>query len=266
MDMREEKKFAERETLKILVFGLIILILLGAVIWKEYRPEWKRYQQGFLRILPEHIGQSLNLKKTSFGVQQTYLPQANRVDRCQTCHLGIDWKGLEKVVMPYRAHPDPIYTWIHPIERFGCTLCHEGQGYALTKAEAHGLVSRRSWPRPILPREYLEASCGKCHNPDLMEQDAPKLFAGRRLYLEKGCVDCHKIGQIGGTIGSDHSNLARFSIRYLLESVLDPKANNPDSVMSDVGFTEERAKTLLVFLLSLDETYMPLEYRTVLQN
>jgi len=84
--------------------------------------------------------------------------------------------------------------------------------------------------------------------------------------LEKGCIDCHKIGQIGGTIAPDQSNLARFSIRYLLESVLHPKANDPDSVMPDLGFTEERAKTLLVYLLSLDETYIPHEYKTVLQQ
>ena len=56
------------------------------------------------------------------------------------------------------------------------------------------------------------------------------------------------------------------AVWHLLESVLDPKANDPDSVMPDLGFTEERAKTLLVFLLSLDETYIPHEYRTVLQK
>jgi cytochrome c553 len=188
------------------------------------------------------------------------------VDRCQTCHIGIDSQGLEKAPLPYQTHPEPTLIWIHPIERFGCTLCHEGQGYALTKVEAHGLVSRRYWSKPILPKEYLQASCGKCHNPDLMEKDAPKLFAAKRLYMEKGCIDCHKIGPVGGSVGSEHTNLARFSIRYLLESVFDPKANDPDSVMPNLGFTEERAKILLTFLLCLDETYIPHEYKTFLQQ
>jgi cytochrome c553 len=264
--MKYEKKFAARETSRILVFGLVCLVLVGAVIWKESRPEYEKYQQVFIEILPDYMDPSLDLKDVSIGVQQIYLPRAGRVDRCQTCHLGIVWKGLETAPLPYQTHPDPSLTWIHPVERFGCTLCHEGQGYALTKAEAHGFVPRQYWSKPILPKEYLQASCGKCHNPDLMENDAPKLFAGKRLYLEKGCIDCHKIGQIGGTIAPDQSNLARFSIRYLLESVLDPKANDPDSVMPDLGFTEDRAKTLLVYLLSLDETYIPHEYKTVLQQ
>jgi hypothetical protein len=264
--MKDDNKLAERETLKILISGFIIFVLLGVVMWREFRPEWVQYQQGFKKVFQEYIDPSSDPGKSASGVQQTYLPLAKRVDRCRTCHLGIDSQGLEKAPVPYQTHPEPTITWIHPIERFGCTLCHEGQGYALTKAEAHGDVSRRLWSKPILPKEFLQASCGKCHNPDLMEQDAPKLFAGRRLYLEKGCVDCHKIGQIGGSIGPEHTNLARFSIRYLHESVLDPKANDPGSVMPNLGFTEEKANTLLVFLLSLDETYIPHEYKTVLQQ
>ena len=262
----DEKKPAGRETLRILIFASLIVLFLVAVLWKESRPEWRQYQLGFLEAIRKHIGQYADSEEIPSGVQQIHLPDANRVDRCQTCHLGITKEGLEESPLPYQTHPDPNLTWIHPIDTFGCTLCHEGQGYALTKTGAHGLESRRLWSKPILPKEYLQASCGKCHNPDLMEQDAPKLFAGRRLYLEKGCIDCHKIGQIGGTIGADHSNLARFSIRYLLESVLDPQANDPDSVMPDLGFTEGRAKTLLVFLLSLDETYIPHEMRTALQQ
>jgi len=264
--MKNDKKLAERETLKILISGFVILVLLGVVMWKEDRPEWEQYQKNFIRVFQEQTKQSSDPGKAASGVKQIYLPRANRTDRCQTCHLGIDLKGLEKAPLPYQTHPEPTITWIHPIERFGCTLCHEGQGYALTKAEAHGNVSRNLWAKPILPKEFLQASCGKCHNPDLMEQDAPELFAGKRLYKEKGCIDCHKIGPVGGSIGSDHTDLARFSIRYLLESVLDPTANDPSSAMPNLGFTEEKARTLLVFLLSLDKTYIPYKYKTVLQQ
>ena len=264
--MQNDKKLAERETLKILISGFVILVLLGVMMWKEARPEWGQYQQDFIKVFQEHTGTSSHPGKAASGVKQIYLPRANRTDRCQTCHLGIDSKGLEKAPLPYQTHPEPTITWIHPIERFGCTLCHEGQGNALTKAEAHGDVSRKLWAKPILPKEFLQASCGKCHNPDLMEQDAPKLFAGKRLYKEKGCIDCHKIGPVGGSIGAEHTDLARFSIRYLLESVMDPAANDPGSIMPNLGFTEEKAKTLLVFLLSLDETYIPHEYKTVLQQ
>jgi len=263
--MKNDKRLAGTETLKILISGFIILVLLGGMIWKESRPEWNPYQQSFKKVFKEYIDPSSEPGNSVPGVQQIYLPLAKRVDRCKTCHLGIDVQGLEKAALPYQTHPEPTITWIHPIEGFGCTLCHEGQGYALTKDEAHGNVSRRLWPKPILPKEFLQASCGKCHNPDLMKEDAPKLFAGKQLFKEKGCIDCHKIGPIGGSIAPELTNLARFSIRYLFESVMDPSANDPNSIMPDLGFTDERAKILLVFLLSLDETYIPHEYKIVLQ-
>ncbi|OQY52565.1 MAG: hypothetical protein B6230_02360 [Desulfobacteraceae bacterium 4572_89] len=264
--MKNDKKLAERETLKILISGFIILVLLGGMIWKESRPEWRQYQQDFTKVFKEYIDPSSDPGSSASGVKQIYLPLANRVDRCMTCHLGIDVQGLEKAPLPYQTHPDPAITWIHHIERFGCTLCHEGQGYALTKDEAHGNVSRRLWSKPTLPKEFLQASCGKCHNPDLMKEDAPKLFAGKQLFKEKGCIDCHKIGAIGGSIAPELTNLARFSIRYLFESVMHPTANDPNSVMPNLGFTEEKAKILLVFLLSLDETYIPHDYKIVLQQ
>ncbi len=260
--MKNDKKLAGAETLKILISGFIILVLLGGMIWKESRSEWRQYQQNF----KQYIDPSLNPRESASGVQQIYLPLAKRVDRCKTCHLGIEVQGLEKAPLPNQTHPDPTITWIHPIERFGCTLCHEGQGYALTKDEAHGNVSRRLWSKPLLPKEFLQASCGKCHNPDLIKDDAPKLFAGKRLFKEKGCIDCHKIGPIGGSIAPELTNVARFSIRYLLESVMEPTANDPNSVMPNLGFTEEKVKVLLVFLLSLDETDIPQEYKTVLQQ
>ncbi|OQY05737.1 MAG: hypothetical protein B6I22_07060 [Desulfobacteraceae bacterium 4572_123] len=264
--MKDDNKLVARETLKILIAGFIIFVLLGVVMWMEFRPEWKQYQKGFKKVFQKYIDPSSNPGKSASDVKQIYLPFAKRVDRCMTCHLGINSQGLEKAPLPYQTHPDPSITWLHPIERFGCTLCHEGQGFALTKDEAHGNVSRNLWPKPILPKELLQASCGKCHNPDLMEEDAPRLFAGKQLYKEKGCIACHKIGPIGGTIAPELTNLARFSIRYLLESVTDPTANDSNSIMPNLGFTEEKAKTLLVFLLSLDETYIPHEYKTVLQQ
>src|ERR1043166_349208 len=54
-----------------------------------------------------------------------------RVDRCQTCHVGIDRSGFEDQPNPYKTHPhrEALLT-AHPPEKFGCTPCHEGQGAA----------------------------------------------------------------------------------------------------------------------------------------
>jgi len=55
-----------------------------------------------------------------------------KVDRCTTCHLGIDKKGYEDAPQPYRTHPNmELYLrGPHPIDRIGCTVCHQGRGRA----------------------------------------------------------------------------------------------------------------------------------------
>ena len=54
------------------------------------------------------------------------------------------------------------------------------------------------WSRPMLPLEYVQASCNKCHN--VMEAPIPgadHLNAGWQLVQEKGCKTCHYIVDSG---------------------------------------------------------------------
>jgi len=55
-----------------------------------------------------------------------------KVDRCTTCHLGIDKKGFEDKPQPYTTHPNlELYlAGPHPIDKIGCTVCHQGRGRA----------------------------------------------------------------------------------------------------------------------------------------
>jgi hypothetical protein len=62
-------------------------------------------------------------------LQQIWVKELDRVDRCTTCHLGIEWKGLENAPNPFRSHPAEILK-SHPLNQFGCTVCHGGQGFA----------------------------------------------------------------------------------------------------------------------------------------
>ena len=263
--MKNDNNFLKDESWKILIAGLVIVILLLIVILKETQPEWHYYQKSFKKVMQEHAGLKLDSNSIPSGVKQIYLPDVDRVDRCQTCHLGIDLRGLEKAPLPYQTHPGKAILWYHPVERFGCTLCHEGQGYALTKAEAHGEIPREQWPRPILPKFFFQASCGKCHNPELLAQEAPELFAGRQLYKDKGCKECHRIGPVGGTVGPEHTNLARYGIKYLEEVVINPP---PESVMPCIGFNKDSVKPLIVYLLSLDAKFdaeVPIKYKNKIQ-
>src|ERR1039457_3350540 len=88
----------------------------------------------------------------------------------------------------------------HIPARFGCTVCHGGQGLASDKQSAHGKVA--FWQEPLLPKEYIRASCGRCHKEGEVP-GVPELTDGRRLFETQGCRGCHKLNGVGGTVGPD---------------------------------------------------------------
>ena len=53
-----------------------------------------------------------------------------RVDRCTTCHQGIEQKPYQDSPQPFKTHPNlDLYISSgspHPMETFGCTTCHAG--------------------------------------------------------------------------------------------------------------------------------------------
>jgi mono/diheme cytochrome c family protein/cbb3-type cytochrome oxidase cytochrome c subunit len=115
----------------------------------------------------------------------------------------------------------------HPMEKFGCTVCHGGQGSAtdfLLSAhtpddaaqhkqweEEYHWHGSHDWEFPMLPNRFVESSCVKCHHEvtDLVRQgnkeEAPKLLRGFNLVRENGCFGCHEISGIkkGQEIGPD---------------------------------------------------------------
>ena len=115
----------------------------------------------------------------------------------------------------------------HPMEKFGCTICHAGQGSATdfelsdhTPADAASTRSGRTryhwhadhdWEFPMLSSRFVESSCLKCHHEvtDLVregsKEEAPKLLRGFNLVRENGCFGCHEIAGIksGREVGPD---------------------------------------------------------------
>src|ERR1700738_3306167 len=91
----------------------------------------------------------LDFMAPTIKVQQIILPnvvddvnfiRVPKIDRCQTCHLSIDQKGYEKYPQPFTTHPD-LATYLggnspHPIDRVGCTVCHEGMGQSVSFRDA----------------------------------------------------------------------------------------------------------------------------------
>src|SRR5262245_3673129 len=91
----------------------------------------------------------LDFMAPTIKIQQVILPnvvddvnfiRVPKMDRCQTCHLAIDKKGYEKYPQPFTTHPRlELYLGgnsPHPIDRTGCTACHEGMGQSVSFRDA----------------------------------------------------------------------------------------------------------------------------------
>jgi cytochrome c2 len=94
-----------------------------------------------------------------------------QVDRCGTCHMGSDSAGYTDPAIPaqLRSHPHRSTLFAtHPVEKFGCTSCHQGQGRATDELahsgwhleEHHGkerwhFAGDHYWEDPMLPIGHL---------------------------------------------------------------------------------------------------------------
>jgi cbb3-type cytochrome oxidase cytochrome c subunit len=230
------------------VLGLLIggLIVLG--YYKDEYREWKDYQKKFIQeeirraATPPQVALA---KRIPVEVRQILLPDLNRVDRCTTCHLAVEDPSYGGYPQPLSYHP--LHEQ-HPPDKFGCTVCHRGQGRATTVADAHGNVPY--WDQPMLPLRYIQASCGKCHqvadNPA-----APELARGEQVFEESGCRGCHKLGGVGGILGPELDKVgARRSADWLKKHFLTPAAVTPGSGMPPQKLSELNLEAITLFMLS----------------
>src|SRR5882724_9816705 len=163
----------------------------------------------------------LDFMAPTLKVQQILLPnvvddvnfiRVGKMDRCQTCHLAIDKKGYEKYPQPFTTHPD-LATYLggsssHPIDRTGCTVCHEGMGQSVSFRDAahmpanekqkedweakYGWEEPHLWDYPMLPVKMTESSCAKCHKQEIYVPKAANLNVAYATYERAGCYACHK--------------------------------------------------------------------------
>jgi mono/diheme cytochrome c family protein len=187
------------------------------------------------------------------------LPGLQRVDRCTTCHLGVEDPTMKKAAEPFTYHTDLAP---HTPARFGCTICHGGQGLATDQQNAHGDVA--FWKEPLLPKDYIRGSCGRCHKEGDVP-GVPELAEGRRLFETHGCRGCHKLNGIGGSVGPDltEEGAARRQPRWLERHFLDPNAVSAGSAMPNFHFTREQARALTFYMLSLTSEQMGAYYSSV---
>ncbi|MCW5982178.1 MAG: c-type cytochrome [Bryobacteraceae bacterium] len=247
------------------LFSLLSIATLGltvAAIHQANTPPWKPYQNRFYALAADREqddAASRALRNSQLEIKQILLPGLQRVDRCTTCHLGVDDPTLAGVPHPFRFHAD---LEPHRSARFGCTICHGGQGLATEKMAAHGPV--QNWLEPRLPKRYLRASCGRCHHEGAIP-GAPEMQHARRIVGSRGCLGCHRLKGFGNTIGPDLSNEARHerSPEWLEQHFRDPRSVTPTSPMPDFKFSQREIEALTFYLLSLTTQPMAPYYLSV---
>lgn len=233
--------------------------------------EKKRVEKKLEAIKPTLATEILNAPMVDFiapslRIQQVVLEdlyddyhftKVQKVDRCTTCHLGIDQKGFEDAPQPFRTHPRLDLFLApsspHPLEKVGCTVCHSGSGHSVSFVEsAHtprDEAQRKAWEKKyrwqrmekweatMLPLQHTEASCVKCHRNVVEVPQAEKLNRGRRLAETYGCFGCHKIEgfenrwKVGPSLDHVASKLDR---GWIVRWLQDPKAFRPSTNMPQI--------------------------------
>jgi cytochrome c2 len=259
-----------------------IIAVAGGLAWSESQRDYRYYQEAFAQEVKERFGQD-RAQAVPRGVQQVWLEAAGRVDRCTSCHLGVSWKGMEGAPQPFTTHPAAPLEH-HPVDKFGCTMCHGGQGFAIDLPDAHGWVAH--WQEPLLDKglaeehgikhanAFLQMKCNVCHRHEPETQGAALINHGKKLIESKGCSACHVIDGVGGRIGPeltyegdkhpegyDFSRLSSNPSLYAWQvaHLQDPKSMSADSIMPSFGFTSEDAHAVALVLMSWKQVRLPTE-------
>jgi mono/diheme cytochrome c family protein len=256
-------KVSTRLRAALAISSVIFLIVLAVSPVKDYFSEWRRYQKSYARFAETRPDTKTLLADYHLGINQIWIPKMGVVDRCTTCHLGIVQPDLREasVPQPFRGHP-PIP---HHLEDWGCVVCHRGQGRATEVSEAH--ETTLAWEKPMLPIQFIQASCGVCHRADIPQ--TPKLNRGRERLVKFNCVGCHRLegierpAMMGPDLTRAGSKLSRAWIyKWLKEPatisdsqgnvVVDGYETEQELRMPKFRLDEKELRNLSAFLSSLD--------------
>jgi mono/diheme cytochrome c family protein len=270
-----------------LVFSGVLALLFLIALWQDTNREWTRYQRQFLKTLAKDERRGI-----SGGIHQAIAWDLRRVDRCTTCHLAIERPQVALSEEPFTAHPGRYLEW-HPVDKFGCTVCHAGQGLATETAAAHGDVAH--WEEPLLRGALVQASCAACHGDVAkIAEHVPMYTKGRELFKAKGCYGCHTVKDFGQTVSQDLTEIGSKSqllmeadfemmgephnrIHWIMTKLRNPRVLNPGvrgeklppgeeevfpSAMPHFGLADAEVEALTVYLLSLTSFDPPASFTT----
>jgi mono/diheme cytochrome c family protein len=228
----------------------------------------------------------LDFMAPTIKVQQMILPtvyddvnfiRVPKMDRCTTCHLAIDKKDApncgaqgqpacySKYPQPFRNHPN-LSTYLggdspHPIDKIGCTVCHEGMGQSISfRDAAHAPASEKQqeewekkyhweqphlWDYPMLPTKMTEASCAKCHRQQVYVPAAPNLNVAYATFERAGCYACHKTKGFDTNMKKPGPSLlhikGKLKPQWVANWIREPRASKPATWMPQFWYNSNNS-------------------------
>jgi mono/diheme cytochrome c family protein len=264
----------------ITLFSAMVLVILLITAWvrETFLPDWKIYQKEYMELALERIEDESFTLEHDRRIQEISLPGLKRTDRCITCHLGIENPSMTDVPQPHSLHPGDHILY-HPVEKYGCTVCHGGQGRAIERIAAFGEDPSTHWNFPLLRPPLIESSCGKCHLGIFSESQSlegtESFIHGKEVFNREGCLGCHRARGVGGIIGPDLTEQGEktrheYSFtniqgeqtisNWLKEHFMDPEMVSPGSDMLKMNLPDEELEALVTFTMGLAKPDISYDY------
>jgi hypothetical protein len=212
---------------KLFIWGNVALFVLtvAAIVADTFRP-WMPYQQKYreMQAAEEQAPEARQIiQSRPIEIKQFIVTDLGQVDRCVTCHAGMDPIATPSLVNdfkenPYKSHPGDFLK-NHAPDKFGCVICHGGQGLATDfigaghtpkndaqRAEwkkKYGWKPAEHWEHPMLTQPFIQGSCVKCHGNFTALPGEEVVTKGKMLLETHGCIGCHQWHGEGGPISVD---------------------------------------------------------------
>ncbi len=270
----------------LVVFAVCLLAATGWTLVTEIDQPWKRFQKDFTKTEKElllarkhrledqkkgaseatskqlsaqtrRLDRKIELiQKRTAAINQVWIENIKHADRCMTCHSGVEKAIFTQHEGAFVKHPSDFLK-THPVQYFGCTLCHDGDGLGLTVSSGHGRGVH--WNRPLLSGELVQSSCRRCHpyNEKIPRHiafpQAPALSRGKNLYVAKGCRGCHELAGFKRpeSIAPVLSRVGeKVNGHWLSMWLKRPKDYLPDTIMPFFDLPAEEIEALEAFLLN----------------